>query len=155
MRSVIHHDLLIYQFLSCLSTGRSSALERLRSNASSVFTPPEGTSNPGELQLDQALFATGVNRSQNKRVCQLLGIVDGGKTFSALPPILFSRENSNIMSRLFFHPSLFRVTCSLLSINWFFLINYITAGASYCLRTYFPDPEESQETYDACQQYLL
>jgi hypothetical protein len=43
----------------------------------------------------------------------------------------------------------------ILSIKLFFLINYITAGTSYCLRTYFPDPEESQETYDACQQYLL
>lgn len=104
-----------YQFLSSLSAGRSSALERIRSNASSVFNSPEGTSNTGTLQLDQALFATGVNRSQNKRVCKLLGIADGGKTFPVLPPILFSRENPNVMSRLFFHPSLFRVIKLVLS----------------------------------------
>jgi hypothetical protein len=36
-----------------------------------------------------------------------------------------------------------------------FSINYVTAGASYCLRAYFPVPKRSQETYDACQQYLL
>ena len=36
-----------------------------------------------------------------------------------------------------------------------FLINYITAGTSYCLRTYFPGPNESQETYNARQQHLL
>lgn len=61
------------------------------------------------LKLDQELFATGINRSQNERVCQLLGITDGGNTFSTLPPILFSRENPKVISRLFFHPSLFRV----------------------------------------------
>jgi hypothetical protein len=56
------------------------------------------------------VFTTGANRSQNKRVCELLGITNGGTTFPVLPPILFSRENPKVMSRLFFHPSLFRVT---------------------------------------------
>lgn len=47
------------------------------------------------------------------------------------------------------------VFLSHMSFTLVFLINYITASASYCIRTYCPGPKGSQETYNARQQHLL
>ena len=129
---------VFYQFLSCLSNGCSSTLEQFRSNASSVFSLPEGTSNSEMLQLDQALFSMGIKRSQNEQVHQLLGIINGGNIFSLFPPVLFSQENPNVMTRLFRHPSLFKVTFQYLPYVLDFMINYITAGTLIGLKIEYP-----------------
>lgn len=106
LRYLGKHDSLAKEFLSSLSSGRSSALERFRKSAARVFNPPDDH-NPSQ-HLDQALFATDYDkkRSANERIRELLGItVPGGNTFSQLPPILFARPNKT--STLFLNPSLF------------------------------------------------
>ena len=99
------------EFLNCLSTGRSLALDRFRTNAShvfKVFNLDGGDLDPSK-QLDQTIFAKTAVRSQHPRVQALLGLKDGGKTFSKLPPVLFAQENTSVLSTLFLNPTLFRV----------------------------------------------
>ena len=48
--------------------------EAIRSNENGIFNPSVCTSDPRMLKLDQELFATGINHSQNEQVCQLLSL---------------------------------------------------------------------------------
>ena len=99
-----NHPQFYAKFIQGMSAGRSSSIERLRSHASQIFT-----------DIDQALFVKSVQRSQDARICELLGIVDdplGNKTYRNLAPVLFENEDTNQLPGLFRNPVLFQVNFS-------------------------------------------
>lgn len=92
-----------------VSAGRSSTINIFRSHAASIFP-----------DIDPALFPKSVKRSQDPRICKLLGLTGDShrdKTPPMLPPILFKDEDTQSISKLFRNPALFQV-CLILSISF-------------------------------------
>jgi hypothetical protein len=85
-----------------MGSGRSSAIERFRSNAASIFP-----------DLDAALFPKSVKRSEDPKIRKLLGLTGDShrdKNPPMLAPVLFKDEDTRSMSKLFRNPVLFQVS---------------------------------------------
>lgn len=113
-----------------MAYGRSSAIERFRSHAGSIFP-----------DIDATLFQKSKKRSQDPQICKLLGLSGDphkDKTPPMLAPVLFKDEDTRSMSKLFRSSALFQV-CSIpidsskKSLLWFYLIYLGLDWALNCL----------------------
>jgi hypothetical protein len=81
-----------------MANGRSSAIERFRSHAGTIFP-----------DIDTTLFRKSMKRSEDPQICKLLGLSAEKNPPIMLAPVLFKDEDTKSMSKLFRNSALFQV----------------------------------------------
>lgn len=87
-----------------MASGRSSAIERFRSHAGTIFPA-----------IETSLFRKSAKRSQDPQICKLLGLSGDpqkDKFPPMLAPVLFKDEDTQSISKLFRNSALFQVRYS-------------------------------------------
>ena len=89
--------------MKAIASGRSSAIERFRSHAGTIFP-----------DIETNLFRKSTKRSQDPQICKLLGLSHDSdpqkdKSPPMLVPVLFKDEDTRSISKLFRNPALFQV----------------------------------------------
>ena len=98
-----------------MANGRSSAIERFRSHAGTIFP-----------DIDTTLFRKSTKRSEDPQIRKLLGLSGSAeKTPPMLAPVLFKDEDTKSMSKLFRNSALFQVRPIP---NYCFLVDFIVLG---------------------------